>query len=111
MAMSILHRVTGVGLGVGTLLLAYWLIAAAAGPEAFATAQDLIGGWLGRLILLGFTFALSYHSLNGVRHLFWDLGKGFELRTLTASGWTVVVLSVAVTLLIWIAGYAVRGSL
>ena len=111
MTMSILHRVTGVGLGVGTLLFAYWLIAAAAGPEAFATAQDLIGSWLGRLILLGFTFSLLYHFLNGIRHLFWDIGMGFDLRTLTVSGWSVVVLSAALTVLIWIGGYAARGSL
>jgi succinate dehydrogenase / fumarate reductase cytochrome b subunit len=111
MTMSILHRMTGVGLGVGTLLLVYWLIAAAAGPEAFATAQDLIGSWLGRLILLGFTFSLLYHFLNGIRHLFWDIGRGFELRTLSLSGWSVAVLSVVFTVLIWFAGYAARGTL
>ena len=111
MAMSIVHRITGVGLGLGTLLLAYWVMAAAAGPVTFGTAQDLIGSWLGRLVLLGFTWSLVYHFLNGIRHLFWDIGKGFELRVLNASGWTVIVLSVVITVLMWIAGYAVRGGL
>ena len=111
MVMSIVHRITGVGLGLGTLLLAYWVMAAAAGPVPFGTAQDLIGSWLGRLVLLGFTWSLVYHFLNGIRHLFWDIGKGFELRVLNASGWTVIVLSVVITVLMWIAGYAVRGSL
>ena len=110
MTMSILHRMTGVGLGVGTLLLVYWLIAAAAGPEAFATAQDLIGSWLGRLILLGFTFSLLYHFLNGIRHLFWDAGLGYEITTVNRSGWLVLVASLALTVIAWLAAYAARGG-
>ncbi len=111
MTLSILHRITGVGLGVGTLLMAYWLIAIAAGPEAFATAQDLVGSIVGRIILLGFTFALAFHFSNGIRHLFWDTGKGFELSTVHTSGWIVVIASVVLTLATWILGYAVRGAL
>ncbi len=109
--LSILHRLTGVALGVGTLLMAYWLIAIAAGPEAFATAQDLVGSIVGRIILLGFTFALAFHFSNGIRHLFWDTGKGFELSTVHTSGWIVVIASVVLTLATWILGYAVRGGL
>ena len=111
MTLSILHRITGVGLGVGTLLMAYWLIAIAAGPEAFATAQDLVGSIVGRIVLLGFTFALAFHFSNGIRHLFWDTGKGFELSTVHTSGWIVVIASVVLTLATWILGYAVRGAL
>jgi succinate dehydrogenase / fumarate reductase cytochrome b subunit len=111
MALSILHRVTGVGLGLGTLLMAYWLIALAAGPVAFADAQALSGSWIGRLVLLGFTFALCFHFLNGIRHLFWDIGQGFEISTMRTSGWMVIVTSIAGTIAIWIAGYAARGSL
>ncbi len=109
--LSILHRLTGVALGVGTLLMAYWLIAIAAGPEAFATAQDLVGSIVGRIVLLGFTFALAFHFSNGIRHLFWDTGKGFELSTVHTSGWIVVIASVVLTLATWILGYAVRGAL
>jgi len=108
--LSILHRATGVALAVGTLLLVYWLVAAASGPESFATAQELIGSVVGRILLLGWTWALFYHLCNGVRHLFWDAGRGFELKTAYASGWTVVGASFLLTLIAWIAGYAVRGG-
>jgi succinate dehydrogenase / fumarate reductase cytochrome b subunit len=108
--LSILHRITGVGLGLGTLLLAWWLIAAAAGPEAFATAQGFIGSFLGQLILFGFTVALFYHLSNGIRHLAWDLGYGFDLATMAKSGWAVVVATAVLTLIAWIAGYAMRGG-
>jgi len=108
--LSILHRGTGVALAVGTLLLVYWLIAAAAGPDSFAAAQGLIGSIFGRVLLLGWTWALFYHLCNGIRHLFWDAGRGFELKTAYASGWTVVGASFALTLAAWIAGYMVRGG-
>ena len=72
--LSILHRITGIALSVGTILLVYWLVAAASGPGAFATAAGLIGSWFGRLLLLGWTFALFFHLCNGIRHLFWDAG-------------------------------------
>lgn len=107
--MSILHRMTGVALAVGTLLLVYWLIAAAAGPGAFATAQEFIGSILGRILLFGWTVALFYHLCNGIRHLFWDAGRGFELRTAYASGWAVVVVTAALSVIAWIAGYAAMG--
>ena len=110
-SLSILHRLTGVALGLGTLLMAYWLIAVAAGPEAFATAQDLVGSIIGRIVLLGFTFALAFHFSNGIRHLFWDTGKGFELSTVHTSGWIVLIASVVLTLATWILGYAVRGAI
>jgi succinate dehydrogenase cytochrome b subunit len=108
--MSILHRVTGVALAVGALLLVYWLIAVAAGPDAFATAQGFIGSILGRLLLFGWTVALFYHLCNGIRHLFWDAGRGFELRTAYASGWAVVIVAAALSVITWIAGYAAMGG-
>ena len=108
--LSILHRLTGLALAAGTLLLVYWLVATAAGPAAFATAQELVGSILGRLLLFGWTVALFYHLANGVRHLLWDAGQGFELRTAYASGWAVVIAALALSLIAWIAGYAARGG-
>ncbi len=108
--LSILHRITGVALALGTLLLIYWLAAAAAGPEAFATAQGLIGSIIGRLLLLGWTFALFYHLCNGIRHLFWDAGYGFELPDVYRSGWLVVLAGAALTLGSWVLGYAMRSG-
>jgi succinate dehydrogenase / fumarate reductase cytochrome b subunit len=108
--LSILHRITGVLLALGTLLLVYWLLAAASGPSAFATAQGLIGSWLGRLVLLGWTFALFYHLCNGIRHLCWDAGLGFDLKTVSRTGWAVVAGSAILTLMAWIAGYAVMWT-
>ncbi len=106
--LSIFHRVTGCVLGIGTVLLAWWLIAAAIGPGAFETVQWFNGGWIGRSLLLVFTFSLFYHLFNGVRHLFWDIGAGFEIKTVNATGWIVVVFSLGFTGLAWIIGYGVR---
>ena len=108
--LSILHRITGVALAVGTILLVYWLIAAASGPEAFAAANGIIGSWIGLILLFGWTFALFFHLANGIRHLFWDAGLGFELKTVYASGWTVVVVASALTLIAFIAGFALMGG-
>lgn len=107
--LSILHRLTGVALTVGTLLLAWWLIAAAAGPDAFATAQAWIGSFLGILLMLGWTWALFYHLCNGIRHLAWDAGWGFDLETATMTGWVTVGASAALTVLAWILGLAFWG--
>ena len=104
--LSIVHRGTGCGLVAGTLLLTWWLVAAGVGPEAFDTVQAFIGSWFGRLVLFGFTYCLFFHLCNGIRHLFWDAGYGFELPDLYASGWAVVAASVGLTLIAWIAGYA-----
>lgn len=111
MGTSIIHRVTGFGLALGTLLLAWWLVAAALGPEAYATFQAVALHWFGRLVLFGFTLALVYHALNGVRHLIWDLGYGFELKTANRSGITVYALTIVFTWIIWAAAYFVMGKI
>jgi succinate dehydrogenase / fumarate reductase cytochrome b subunit len=111
MILSILHRITGVALGLGTLLLAWWLMAAATGPDAFATAQSIVGSIPGRFVLLGFTFSLFYHLTNGIRHLFWDVGVGFELKAAQKSGWFALALAVVLTVASWYVGYAMRGPI
>lgn len=102
--LSITHRATGVALAVGTLVLVWWLVAAASGPEQFETAQGFLGSWFGKLLLLGWTVALFYHLANGIRHLFWDAGLGFELKTAYASGWAVLAATVLLTALAWLWG-------
>lgn len=109
MVTSITHRITGVGLSVGTLLFAWWLIAAAAGPEAFETVNSFMTSWFGRLVLFGFTWSIFFHLCNGIRHLFWDMGKGFELPTMRTSGMAAIIMSVVLTLLTWIIAYGMGG--
>jgi succinate dehydrogenase / fumarate reductase cytochrome b subunit len=109
--LSFMHRFTGVCIAVGTLLLVWWLAAAAAGPEAFALAQAFVGSFIGRLLLFGWTITLFYHICNGIRHLAWDAGFGYEIDATYRSGWAVVVATVALTLVSWIIGYAAGGWL
>jgi len=108
MVMSIVHRITGGALYFGMPFLAWWLIAAATGPDAFATANAFFGSWIGRLILLGFTWSLIHHMLGGIRHLVWDAGYGFDPQTASRMAWASLVGSVALTLIVWIVGYALR---
>jgi succinate dehydrogenase / fumarate reductase cytochrome b subunit len=107
--LSITHRLTGVALSVGSPLLVCWLVAAAAGPPAYATLRGFLGSWLGLTLLFCWTYALFFHLCNGIRHLFWDAGYGFELRTIYASGWSVVVASAMLTLAAWIISFSVHG--
>ena len=102
--LSITHRVTGNALTIGSLLLVYWLVAAAAGPDAFNRAQSFMGSWLGLLLLFAWSISLFYHLFNGIRHLFWDAGVGLELPAVYASGWAVLVATGVVTAAAWIAG-------
>lgn len=108
--LSILHRATGIALAAGTLLLVWWLIGAATGPTAFNTVQEFIGSLPGRLLLLAWSFALFYHLCNGIRHLVWDTGRGFELKTAYASGWLVVISAAVLTVICWVAGYISLGG-
>ena len=100
--LSIVHRMTGVGLTLGAVLVVWWLLAAATGPEYFAIVDGLLTSWIGLLVLLGSTWALAYHLLNGIRHLVWDIGHGFELETVDRSGIAVLIGSAVLTALLWL---------
>jgi len=95
--LSFMHRSTGVFLALCTPFLVYWLTQLAAGPTAYAQVQECASHWFVQLVLLGYTFALFYHLSNGIRHLFWDIGKGFELEHLHKSGYAVVASAVILT--------------
>jgi succinate dehydrogenase / fumarate reductase cytochrome b subunit len=102
--LSIVHRMTGVALVGGSVLLAVWLGAAAFGAPAFAMASALLASPLGKLVLFGFTVAYYYHLLNGIRHLFWDVGLGLDLVVARASGRLVMAATVVLTILTWAVG-------
>ena len=99
--MSIMHRLTGVAMSVGTLLLDSWLIATASGPQGYDHFASIAGSLLGKLAIAGWVFGFYYHFANGIRHLFWDAGKGFELSQARASGITVALLSGLATVITW----------
>lgn len=105
--MSGSHRVTGILLSIGTLLFAYWLIAAAYGAESYETAQAFFGSWLGQLMLIGWTFCLYYHLVNGIRHLIWDMGKCLEKEDLIKTGRIGMAVTAILTVATWIIGYSV----
>jgi succinate dehydrogenase / fumarate reductase cytochrome b subunit len=110
MTMSIVHRITGAALYFGTLLLAWWLVAASVSESYFDLVNGIFGSWLGRLVLLGYTWALIHHMLGGIRHLVWDTGVGLEKEAASKIAWATLAGSVALTLAIWIVGYMVRGG-
>ena len=110
MAMSILHRITGVALYFGTLLLAWWLIAAASGPGAYAHVQAFTGSIIGKLIVFGYTWALLHHLLSGIRHFVWDLGFGFKASEREALTWGALIGGISLTVLLWIGAYAMIGG-
>lgn len=110
MTMSILHRITGIALYFGVLLVAWWLSAAAFSEHAFATAQWFFGSWIGILILVGYTWALMHHMMGGLRHLVWDLGIGLEKHTASKIGWASLVASGALTAIVWVIGLSLRGG-
>lgn len=104
MTMSILHRATGVALAVGSIALVWWLVAAGMGPDAYGHAHAFFASWFGQLLLIGWTFSLFYHLCNGIRHLAWDAGWGFEIKSVYITGylvWAVALLLTAGTL--WVA--------
>ena len=108
MMMSIMHRITGVALTVGTLLLVWWLVAAAAGPESYARAQGFIGSPIGYLLLFGWSVALFYHLANGIRHLWWDTGHGLDLPAVRTSGMAVLIAAGALTVIAWFFAIVLR---
>ena len=100
-SLSILHRLTGIALAFALLALCYWLVSLAGGEQSYVAAEKVFAGPAGRFALVGWTFAFMYHLLNGMRHLFWDAGYGFERTPRHMSGWFAVLGSVAATACIW----------
>jgi succinate dehydrogenase / fumarate reductase cytochrome b subunit len=96
--LSILHRLTGLALAAGLIALSYWLVSLAGGPASYVSAARFFASPVGLVLLLGWTFAFLYHLLNGVRHLFWDAGRGFERTQRHASGWAAVLGAIALTM-------------
>ncbi|MEQ8746135.1 succinate dehydrogenase, cytochrome b556 subunit [Pyruvatibacter sp.] len=111
MMMSIVHRITGVALFFGTLILAWWLAAAAIGPDAYATFMATADSTIGRLVLFGYTWALIHHMLGGLRHFLWDSGHGFALRTVDVLAWGTLICSITLTLVIWFATFRMMGAM
>lgn len=109
MVMSILHRITGTALYAGTLLAAWWLIAAASGEAYFEWVNGIFGSLPGRLVLFGYSWALAHHMLGGIRHFIWDTGHGLGRETSTRLAWATIAGSVTLTVLIWIAVFATRA--
>jgi len=103
MVMSIFHRITGTVLYLGMIVLAWWLIAAASGPDYYAVAMDWIGSVLGYLILLGLSWAVFHHALGGLRHFLWDTGRGFAIPTVLRLSWATLLGSLTLTVLFWAA--------
>jgi succinate dehydrogenase / fumarate reductase cytochrome b subunit len=101
MTMSILHRATGVAMSVGFIVLAGWLFDAAMGAETYAAMLSYLDTMVGKLLLMGWSFAFFFHLANGVRHLVWDSGRGFEKTTANASAWFVLLLAIVFTALFW----------
>jgi succinate dehydrogenase / fumarate reductase cytochrome b subunit len=104
--LSITHRMTGLGLTIGTLLLTWWIASAAYGPSAYETATDFLGSPLGYFLLFGFSVALFYHLCNGIRHLFWDIGMNFEIAETNRANVVVLIGTVALTAITWILALA-----
>jgi succinate dehydrogenase / fumarate reductase cytochrome b subunit len=109
MMMSILHRITGASLYVGTLLLVWWLLAVASGPVAYATFQSAAASWIGRLVLLGYTWALVHHMLGGLRYLIWDTGRGFGAAEREWMVRSNLAGSIILTIVLWVVGYLMGG--
>ena len=110
MMMSIVHRITGAALYLGMLLVVWWLIAAAAGPNAYAKVQWFMGTIIGRLVLLGYTWGLIHHALGGIRHLIWDTLHGFGPAEREWLARATLAGSIGLTVIVWIAGYLVMGG-
>jgi succinate dehydrogenase / fumarate reductase cytochrome b subunit len=109
MLLSIVHRATGIALYAGVLLLVWWLTAAATSDDYFNLVQGFFGHWFGRIVLFGFTWSLVHHTLGGIRHLIWDMGKGYELPTVERSAQITLAGGIVVTILLWVIGYGVMS--
>jgi succinate dehydrogenase / fumarate reductase cytochrome b subunit len=109
MMMSIVHRITGIALYAGTLLLVWWLSAAATSDGYFATVQTVFGSWIGQIVMFGFTWALVHHTAGGIRHLIWDTGRGFDLPTVENGARIALGSSIVITILLWVFAYGVMS--
>jgi succinate dehydrogenase / fumarate reductase cytochrome b subunit len=107
--LSIANRITGVILSVFAVFLVIWLSAAAEGPQTFTNVQEITGSWFGQLLMAGGVFCFYMHLFGGIRHLFWDAGYGFRLRTIYASGWAVVISSFLFTGVTWAVSIYMAG--
>ena len=103
--LSILHRGTGIALSIGSLILVSWIVALTLGENTYLMYSNLINNWFGKLIILGFTFALIYHLSKGIRHLFWDAGYGYDLKHAYISGVAVIISSLLLTSMTWLIVY------
>lgn len=103
MVLSILHRATGAGLALGAVLMAWWLMAAITGVDAFAQFHEFTHSLIGQLMLAGWVWAFVFHFLNGIRHLVWDTGRGFTIKGASRSGQVVFLLSLVFAALVWVA--------
>ena len=110
MVMSILHRITGAALYFGTALLAWWLVAVAQGEKYYSFVNGVMGHPIGKLILFGYTWALIHHMLGGLRHLYWDTGRGFGLDSINRLAWLNIIGSVVLTIALWALGLYFRGA-
>ncbi len=104
--LSILHRIAGIALSAGAVMLVCWLVAAASGPDAFDRVARVLSSWPGFVLLLGWIAALFYHLSNGIRHLVWDTGHALDLKSTYFGGWLVVAATAVLTVIAWAAGIA-----
>jgi succinate dehydrogenase / fumarate reductase cytochrome b subunit len=110
MMMSIAHRISGVALATGFVLLAWWLIAVSAGPEAYAVVERFFASIVGRFLLFLYSWALIHHMLGGIRHLIWDTGRGLDKVSIEIFAWATIIGSTLITVALWALGYWLRGA-
>lgn len=110
MMMSIAHRISGAANAIGFLLLAWWLVAISMGPEAYAQVSAFFGSIPGRLLLFLFSWSLIHHMLGGIRHLIWDTGHGLDKVSIEVFAWATIIGSTALTVLVWVVGYWLKGA-
>ena len=110
MMMSIAHRISGVGNAIGFILLACWLLAISSGPEAYATVSAFFAGIFGLFLLFMFSWGLIHHMIGGIRHLIWDTGRGLDKTSIEIFAWGTIIGSTVLNMLVWIAGYCLRGA-
>lgn len=104
MTLSVMHRATGMAMYFGTLVAAWWFMSLAMGGEAYGFFTWVMGSWVGMIVLFGFTWVLFHHMFGGIKHFFWDFGKGFELETVEQVAKFAVIVPVMATVIVWAFG-------